>query len=76
MSTGQYLNIDPMKAMFNAAWFEQALHMSIAAFAATGFAVAGVHALMIITEEKMLNFIIWLSALRLCLAAVAAIFSL
>src|SRR4051794_3525973 len=37
---GQYLNIDPMKAMFNAAWFQQALHMSIAAFAATGFAVA------------------------------------
>ena len=45
---GQYLNIDPIKAMFNDAWFSQALHMSLAAFAATGFAVAGVHALMIL----------------------------
>lgn len=50
---GQYLNIDPMKAMFNAAWFEQALHMSIAAFAATGFAVAGVHALMIVRRQNV-----------------------
>ncbi len=41
---GQYLNIDPIKAMFNDAWFPQALHMTVAAFCATGFAVAGVHA--------------------------------
>src|ERR1700676_4699873 len=45
---GKYLNIDPKKTMFNDAWFEQALHMCIAAFAATGFAVAGIHALMIL----------------------------
>jgi len=45
---GQYINIDPIKAMFNDAWFSQALHMSVAAFVATGFAVAGVHALMIL----------------------------
>ncbi|PAW94376.1 cytochrome ubiquinol oxidase subunit I [Mucilaginibacter sp. MD40] len=44
---GSYINIDPIKAMFNPAWFSQALHMCIAAFAATGFAVAGVHALMV-----------------------------
>lgn len=50
---GQYLNIDPMKAMFNAAWFSQALHMCIAAFAATGFAVAGVHALMILKGKNV-----------------------
>lgn len=41
---GQALNIDPIAAMLNAAWFTQAVHMTIAAFAATGFAVAGVHA--------------------------------
>jgi cytochrome d ubiquinol oxidase subunit I len=52
---GQYLNIDPMKAMFNAAWFSQALHMCIAAFVSTGFAVAGVHALMIL-RGKNVNF--------------------
>ena len=41
---GQALNIDPFKAMFNKAWFHQALHMTLAAFAATCFAVAGIHA--------------------------------
>ncbi|MFD2163540.1 cytochrome ubiquinol oxidase subunit I [Paradesertivirga mongoliensis] len=51
---GQYINIDPIKAMFNDAWFSQALHMSIAAFAATGFAVAGVHALMILKGKNIL----------------------
>ncbi|MDR6808992.1 cytochrome d ubiquinol oxidase subunit I [Dyadobacter sp. BE34] len=51
---GQYLNIDPIAAMFNEAWFSQALHMTIAAFAATGFAVAGVHALMILRGNNVL----------------------
>jgi len=50
---GQYLNIDPIKAMFNDAWFSQALHMCIAAFAATGFAVAGIHALMILRKRNI-----------------------
>ena len=43
---GQAINIDPLKAMFNKAWFQQALHMTIAAFASTSFAVAGIHAFM------------------------------
>jgi cytochrome d ubiquinol oxidase subunit I len=47
---GQYINIDPIAAMFNKAWPLQALHMCLAAFAATGFAVAGVHALMILKK--------------------------
>jgi cytochrome bd ubiquinol oxidase subunit I len=50
---GQYLNIDPIKAMFNDAWFYQALHMTLAAFAATGFAVAGVHAMMILRNQHV-----------------------
>ncbi|MBC8032629.1 MAG: cytochrome ubiquinol oxidase subunit I [Chitinophagaceae bacterium] len=51
---GQYINIDPIKAMFNDAWFSQALHMSVAAFVATGFAVAGIHALMILKGKNIL----------------------
>ncbi|WP_138484168.1 cytochrome ubiquinol oxidase subunit I [Dyadobacter bucti] len=51
---GQYINIDPIEAMFNDAWFSQALHMTIAAFVATGFAVAGVHALMILKGKNVL----------------------
>lgn len=34
--------------MFNDDWFQQALHMTIAAFASTSFAVAGVHAYMLL----------------------------
>lgn len=51
-SEGIYSHIDPVKAMFNDAWFSQSLHMSLAAFAATGFAVAGVHAVMIIRKKN------------------------
>ncbi|MDB4925356.1 cytochrome ubiquinol oxidase subunit I [Mucilaginibacter sp.] len=50
---GQYLNIDPMRAMFNGAWFSESLHMTIAAFSATGFAVAGIHALMIYRKQNI-----------------------
>ena len=50
---GIYSNIDPVKAMFNDAWFSQALHMCLAAFAATGFAVAGVHALMVVRRKNI-----------------------
>ncbi len=50
---GQYLNIDPIKAMFNGAWFSEALHMTFAAFASTGFAVAGVHALMMLRHRNV-----------------------
>jgi cytochrome d ubiquinol oxidase subunit I len=49
---GKYLHIDPIAAMFNKAWFTQALHMCLAAFTATGFAVAGVHALMILRKQQ------------------------
>lgn len=41
---GQFTNIDPVAALLNPGWFTQALHMTLAAFAATGFAVAGIHA--------------------------------
>jgi len=50
---GKYLNIDPIAAMFNAAWFSQALHMCLAAFVSTGLAVAGVHALMILRGNNI-----------------------
>jgi cytochrome bd ubiquinol oxidase subunit I len=43
---GEYINIDPIAALFNPAWFTQALHMTFAAFASTSFAVAGMHAIL------------------------------
>ncbi len=37
--------------MFNKAWFQQALHMTIAAFASTCFAVAGIHAYLLLRDR-------------------------
>jgi cytochrome d ubiquinol oxidase subunit I len=45
---GEAINIDPVAAMFNDAWFTQALHMTLAAFVSTSFAVAGIHALLLL----------------------------
>ena len=50
---GRFLNIDPIRAILNDAWFSQSLHMCIAAFAATGFAVSGVHAYMILKKKNV-----------------------
>jgi len=44
MVDGQFTEIDPIAAMFNPASFHEVLHMTLAAFVATGFAVAAVHA--------------------------------
>ncbi|GAA4321468.1 cytochrome ubiquinol oxidase subunit I [Pontixanthobacter gangjinensis] len=49
---GEFVNIDPVAAFLNDAWFTQALHMTLAAFAATGFAVAGIHAFQILRNKK------------------------
>ncbi len=50
---GEFTNIDPVKAFLNAAWFTQALHMTLAAFVATSFGVAGVHAFQIFKNRKV-----------------------
>lgn len=49
---GEFINIDPIAALFNPAWFTQALHMTFAAFASTGFAVAGMHALLLLRGHQ------------------------
>ncbi|HUR11367.1 MAG TPA: cytochrome ubiquinol oxidase subunit I [Flavitalea sp.] len=50
---GEAINIDPVKAMFNDAWLSQALHMTLAAFVSTGFAVAGVHAWLLLKNRRV-----------------------
>lgn len=49
---GKPINIDPVKAMFNAAWFSESIHMILAAFISTSFAVAGVHAYLLLKKGK------------------------
>jgi cytochrome d ubiquinol oxidase subunit I len=45
---GKAVDVRPFAAMANAAAFSQTLHMTLAAYAATGFGVAGVHAILIL----------------------------
>ena len=47
-AAGDFASIDPVAAMRSPAAFPQALHMLLAAYAATGLAVAGVHAWMLL----------------------------
>jgi len=47
---GQAVNVDPFAAMANAAAVSQTLHMTLAAYAATGFAVAGIHAFLLLKD--------------------------
>lgn len=47
---GQIANVDPIAAMRNAAALSQTLHMTLAAYAATGFAVAGIHAFLLLKD--------------------------
>ena len=41
---GEVVDVDPVAAMFNSSWPQQALHMVLAAYVATGLAVAGLYA--------------------------------
>lgn len=45
---GTFTAIDPIAAMGTPAAFPQTLHMTLAAYAATGFAVAGIHAFLLL----------------------------
>ena len=47
---GQAANVHPIAAMATSAAFPQALHMTLAAYAATGFAVAGIHAFLLLKD--------------------------
>ncbi len=51
---GKAENVDPVAAMFNDAWLSQAIHMTLASFVATGFAVAGVHAFLLLKDKRNL----------------------
>ncbi|MDB4988231.1 MAG: cytochrome bd-type quinol oxidase subunit 1 [Myxococcaceae bacterium] len=53
---GHAVDVDPVAAMFNDAWLTEALHMVIAAFVSTCFAVAGVHALRLLRGGRAATF--------------------
>jgi cytochrome d ubiquinol oxidase subunit I len=43
-STGTVVNVDPVRAFFNGAFWYEAIHMFLAAYVVAGFVVAGVYA--------------------------------
>lgn len=49
---GKAANIDPFKAMFNPSWFTQTFHMTVAAYVTVGFSVAGMHAFLLLKNNK------------------------
>jgi cytochrome bd ubiquinol oxidase subunit I len=48
---GKVVNIDPIAAMLNPMALSQTIHMTIAAYAATGFVVAGIHAFILLRDR-------------------------
>lgn len=71
-SDGGFLRIDPVAAMRSPAAVQQALHMLLAAYAATGLAVAGVHAAMLLRRAAS-GFNRRGLAIALCVGAPAAV---
>jgi cytochrome d ubiquinol oxidase subunit I len=51
---GDFTNIDPIKAMLSPAAFHEVVHMILAAFVATGFMVAGIHAYFLLRDRSNL----------------------
>ncbi|HEX6901982.1 MAG TPA: cytochrome ubiquinol oxidase subunit I [Thermoanaerobaculia bacterium] len=49
---GKMVNIDPLAAMLSPAAIPQAVHMLLAAYAAVGFAVAGIHAWVLLRHPE------------------------
>ena len=48
---GRPVNVDPIAGMLNPMALQQTLHMTLAAYAATGFAVAGIHAFLLLFDR-------------------------
>src|SRR5215467_2833742 len=48
---GQIVDIDPIAGMLNPSTAQQAIHMLLAAYAATGLAVAGIHAAILLRQS-------------------------
>jgi cytochrome d ubiquinol oxidase subunit I len=49
---GAIVDVDPIAGMLNPMAFPQTLHMTLAAYVATGFAVAGIHALLLLRDPR------------------------
>jgi cytochrome d ubiquinol oxidase subunit I len=53
-AAGHVIAVDQWAAMFNAAWLEQTLHMTLAAYLTIGFLVAAIHAARLLRDPANL----------------------
>jgi cytochrome bd ubiquinol oxidase subunit I len=51
LAGGRPVDVSPLSAMANPAWRSEAIHMTLAAFVASGFAVAGIHAFRLLRDR-------------------------
>ncbi len=72
LADGVLTDIRPFAAMANPHAFPQALHMTLAAYAATGFAVAGIHA-WLLRRDPMNGFHRKACSIALAVGAIAAV---
>ncbi|MFA6148173.1 MAG: cytochrome ubiquinol oxidase subunit I [bacterium] len=54
LSDGRPVDVSPLAAMLNPASLHETIHMTLAAFAASGFAVAGIHAFLLLKDRENL----------------------
>jgi cytochrome d ubiquinol oxidase subunit I len=69
---GEIVAIDPIAGMLNPSTVQQALHMLLASYAATGIAVAGIHAAVVLRRGDV-PFHRYALTLALCVGVPAAI---
>jgi len=72
LENGKPVDIDPVAALLNQAGIPEAIHMLIAAYAATAFCVGGIHAWLLLKNKKNL-FHRRALALALCLGGAMAL---
>ncbi len=53
LEEGRMTDVDPVAAFFNPAWAHQAAHGTLAAYVATGFAMAGIYALALLRRKEI-----------------------
>ncbi len=52
LADGRPVDVSPLAAMLNPASLTETIHMTLAAFAASGFAVAGIHAFLLLRNRE------------------------
>jgi cytochrome d ubiquinol oxidase subunit I len=53
LANGQIASVDPIAGMMNPSSLQQIIHMLLASYAATGLAVAGIHAFILLEDHRV-----------------------